>query len=407
MGGPNIIESFKKFDNAFASGLRVDDNAIEKSLRRENMAWSLEDFDKLCSGKYNAGSLMIDGKGRLDIVNNHVDALSFLNGKAVSATDSFAIRRAFAGALEEHGLSKEQMNEVRARLGLRKDNNTFKTGACFTPLRRQEVREIMDKYINDLNKGRPEERRFVTQSQMHNFWGLSKEDVRSVKATRDATNNAIRQNVEIPFDSDMLGTLDLISNHDFSKRSVFTDDLLHNTALLFEDLEDHVEELANLTDEDMMIWRHENPGKNFYVPIGGGNTYLSLDPKTKKVLISAKGAETNSKLVTFSTGLKPQTMLKRIRAANERLHAEGAKRGLNLAGKEFVNGKNGDDNSIKELPKAGRKNKIDIVEEPKNKIDIIDGPKDKVKKDRPDTIIPVDNGSEEDDGEPFIPIIQA
>lgn len=169
--------------------------------------------------------------------------------------------------------------------------------------------------------------------------------------------------MEIPFDSDMLGTLDLISNHDFSRRSVFTDDLLHNTALLFEDLEDHVEELANMTDEDMMIWRHENPGKNFYVPIGGGDTYLSLDPKTKKVLISAKGAEADSKLVTFSTGLKPQTMLNRIRAANERLHAEGARRGLNLAGKEFVNGKNVDDNSIKELPKAGRKNKIDIIEE--------------------------------------------
>ena len=337
MGGSNIVEGFQKFNRAFKSLARDDDYYIEKSLRMTNMAWSLEDFDKLCSGRYNAGSLRIDRSGRLDIVNNHVDKLTFLNGRSVDATDSFAIRRAFANALEEHGLSAKQMNEVRARLGLRKDNNTWKTGACFTPLRRQEVREIMDKYIDDLNKNRPEERRFVTQAQMHWLWNLDEEDRKAIKELRDSVNAATKQNVEIPFDADMLCTLDLLSTHDFSDRKIFTDDALHDTALLYEDLEDRVEELANMTQEDLQIWRHENPGKTFYIPIGK-DCFLSLDPKTQKVLFSAKGTKADSRMVTFSTGLKPKTMLKAIRAANERLHAEGARRGLNLAGKEFVDG---------------------------------------------------------------------
>ena len=369
MGGLNIVEGFQKFTRAFTSLVRDDDNHLEKSIRMDNMAWSLEDFEKLCSGRYNAGSLKIGRKGRLDIVNNHVDKLTILNGKSVDATDSFAIRRAFANALEESGLNKQQMNEVRARLGLRRDNNTWSTGACFTPLRRQEVREIIDKYIDDLNKDRPEERRFVTQAQMHWLWGLDGEDRHSIKTLRDTINESTKQNVEIPFDADMLCTLDLLSTHDFSDRSILSDDALHDTALLFEDLEDRVEELANQTKEDLQIWRHENPGKTFYVPIGK-DCFLSLDPKTQKVLFTARGTKADSKMVTFSTGLKPKTMLRAIRSANERLHAEGARRGLNLAGKEFVDGKNVGDDSIKELPKSVRKNKIDIVEEPKREAKI-------------------------------------
>ena len=379
MGGSNIVEGFQKFNRAFKSLARDDDYYIEKSLRMTNMAWSLEDFDKLCSGRYNAGSLRIDRSGRLDIVNNHVDKLTFLNGRSVDATDSFAIRRAFANALEEHGLSAAQMNEVRARLGLRKDNNTWKTGACFAPLRRQEVREIMDKYIDDLNKNRPEERRFVTQAQMHWLWNLDEEDRKAIKELRDSVNAATKQNVEIPFDTDMLCTLDLLSKHDFSDRKIFTDDALHDTALLYEDLEDRVEELANMTQEDLQIWRHENPGKTFYIPIGK-DCFLSIDPKTQKVLFSAKGTKADSKLVTFSTGLKPKTMLRAIRAANERLHAEGARRGLNLAGKEFVDGNVGkeiakpkniviDDDNIKPDLFSSKPEK-NIIEEPKGEVKI-------------------------------------
>ena len=379
MGGSNIVEGFQKFNRAFKSLARDDDYYIEKSLRMTNMAWSLEDFDKLCSGRYNAGSLRIDRSGRLDIVNNHVDKLTFLNGRSVDATDSFAIRRAFANALEEHGLSAAQMNEVRARLGLRKDNNTWKTGACFAPLRRQEVREIMDKYIDDLNKNRPEERRFVTQAQMHWLWNLDEEDRKAIKELRDSVNAATKQNVEIPFDTDMLCTLDLLSKHDFSDRKIFTDDALHDTALLYEDLEDRVEELANMTQEDLQIWRHENPGKTFYIPIGK-DCFLSIDPKTQKVLFSAKGTKADSRMVTFSTGLKPKTMLKAIREANERLHAEGARRGLNLAGKEFVDGTAGKEpskpmdivveNDDVNPSLFSAPSKTDSVEEPKGEVKI-------------------------------------
>ncbi len=131
MGGPstgNIHDPANRTNNWFVTQYRLGREDLNRQIRLDNVSFTLDDFDKLCSGTYNAGSLMLDDSGHLDIVNNHVDILSFLNGKDMKAAASFAIRRAFANALEAAGLGEERMAEVRVRLGLRRDNNTYNGG---------------------------------------------------------------------------------------------------------------------------------------------------------------------------------------------------------------------------------------------------------------------------------------
>ena len=368
MGGPaNILDPVRRRKDWMSVASPMSKEALEKQVRIDGMRFTLDDFDRLCSGKFNAGSLTLDATGRLGIVNNHCGLLFFLNNSAhvEVAADAFAIRQAFAKALEDAGLGEERMSEVRNRLGLRKDNNTYGGAACFSPLKRQEVREIMDRYIDELNANRGDGEQLRTHAQQRAARGFSAEQTKSFDRIRNSFNGENYGNVTLKFDEDMLHALDFMSKNDYKD---FEDEKLHRMAVFFEDFEDRITELAHTTDEDLQIWRHENPGEERFLPVSA-TLSVGQDRRTKNVLFRVQGVG-EQKVVVFSSGMTPAKMLARIRASNERLHAEGAKRGLNLAGKEFVDGKNVDGNSIKERPKTGRKNKTGIIEEPKGEVKI-------------------------------------
>jgi len=142
-----------------------EDGQQKKKL--DNLNFTLDDFHKLSSGTYNAGQLTLDSKGKLDIINNH-KTWTIFNNKEVDASASFAIRSAFAKALESSGVSAEDMADVRKSLGLKADSSA-QSHAAFTPLSRQEVREIIDKYIGSINASRAasNETALKTDAQIH------------------------------------------------------------------------------------------------------------------------------------------------------------------------------------------------------------------------------------------------
>ena len=162
----------------------VGEKDPEKTLDLSKLRFSLDDFQKLSKGTYNAGEFRITDSGKLDIVNNH-KTWTIFNHKPVDGTDAYAIRVAFAKAMEAGGLDKKAMKAVRKALGLG-PGNTLGSGTAMTPLTRQQVRELIDANITALNARRAPNNQLRTYDQLHA--GYSAEEKRDIAAVREEIN---------------------------------------------------------------------------------------------------------------------------------------------------------------------------------------------------------------------------
>ena len=132
---------------------------------------SLDQFQKMASGDYNAGEVSLKSETKLVKINNHVHSIGW-NTKSISHEEIMAIKNAFVNALESNGVSdKAKINEIRKELGLAPDETAPKSLAerSIKPLSRQQIREIIDRNINDINAARAEKgekapRRFSTRT---------------------------------------------------------------------------------------------------------------------------------------------------------------------------------------------------------------------------------------------------
>ena len=112
---------------------------------------SLDQFSKISDGKYNAGQVGVevkkDGSVALKKVNAHVH-LTSLNTATIDPAQTLEIKEAFVKALAPHIQEATQMDAVREELGLPTiEGGTVSKGRAFEPLTRQEVRDILDKYM--------------------------------------------------------------------------------------------------------------------------------------------------------------------------------------------------------------------------------------------------------------------
>ena len=162
----------------------VGEKDPEKTLDLSKLRFSLDDFQKLSKGTYNAGEFRITDSGKLDIVNNH-KTWTIFNHKPVDGTDAYAIRVAFAKAMEAGGLDKKAMKTVRKALGLG-PGNTLGSGTAMTALTRQQVRELIDANITALNARRAPNNQLRTYDQLHA--GYSVEEKRDIAAVREEIN---------------------------------------------------------------------------------------------------------------------------------------------------------------------------------------------------------------------------
>ena len=80
------------------------EGGAKQLLELDKLRFSLDDFQKLSSGKYNAGYLTLTSKGKLDIANSH-KTLTFLNNTKLDSTDAFAIRKAFGSDADKISIS--------------------------------------------------------------------------------------------------------------------------------------------------------------------------------------------------------------------------------------------------------------------------------------------------------------
>ena len=117
-----------------------------------NVDISLKEFDRVASGKYNAGEVKLTGTHKLGKINNHV-VLTSKNNVSLSQEEVLAIKEAFINALERGGLDAERLNEIRGELGLapKMETDTTLIARSLKPLSRQQIREILDRNADVLN----------------------------------------------------------------------------------------------------------------------------------------------------------------------------------------------------------------------------------------------------------------
>ena len=117
-----------------------------------NVSISLQQFEAVASGKYNAGEVKLAGQNSLDRVNNHVHFTRF-NNVTICHAEVVAIKNAFVRALSEGGVSSEELDKVRAQLGLAPSGaaDAKLEERSMKPLTRQQIRDILDRYAGVLH----------------------------------------------------------------------------------------------------------------------------------------------------------------------------------------------------------------------------------------------------------------
>ena len=91
-------------------------------LSRVNI--SLQQFQSISSGKYNAGEVKLASATRLDKMNHHVRQ-RFRNDEMISHQAVIAIKEALVKALSQHGFDAKEIGKGRRELGLAPDGADY------------------------------------------------------------------------------------------------------------------------------------------------------------------------------------------------------------------------------------------------------------------------------------------
>ena len=133
----------------------------------KNVNISLNEFQRISSGWYNAGEVKLHDANTLDKVNNHVATWWYDNKDEISHAETVAIKEALVKALSQHGVEGEALNRARQKLGLQpmdpSDKSLLKRSVM--PLTRQQIREILDENAATLNQSEGHER-IRTQAEL-------------------------------------------------------------------------------------------------------------------------------------------------------------------------------------------------------------------------------------------------
>ena len=276
----------------------VGEKDLEKTLDLAGLRFSLDDFQKLSKGTYNAGELRLTSDGKLDIVNNHKTWTVF-NNKSVDAADSFAIRVAFAKAMEAAGVDEKAMHGVRKALGLG-DDDSMRGGKALMPLTRQEVRELIDSNIAAINARRSPGRKLQTYDQLHaGYSEQEKKDIGDVRATINRTGAG-----DVEIDNELA---DLIA---VSQKNPSFKGLSEAAA---EDYLEFIDELSTalerVRDEDERNhWRRENRTEH-KVTVTGGATGMALALEGGNVVVETVSDGKRSRI---PLGLTPGELQERL-----------------------------------------------------------------------------------------------
>ena len=154
---------------------------------------SLDQFQKMASGSYNAGEVALKSATSLTKINNHVHFTS-LNTKTISHEEIMAIKNAFVNALQSNGVTGDAINKVRKQLGLEPDEAAPKALASrsIKPLTRQQIREIIDDNIGTINTSRLSNKQTELRDS-NSLYGTKQSTLNKMEAGRTAAQEGLNR----------------------------------------------------------------------------------------------------------------------------------------------------------------------------------------------------------------------
>jgi len=163
------------------------------AINLANLNISLDQFQKMATGDYNAGEVALKSESKLTKINNHVHRLS-ANTKSISHEEVLAIKNAFMKALSANGVDMDEINKIRKELGLAPDETAPKAlaGRSIKPLSRQQIRDIIDRNANAINATRAErgQKAFKTSAQLY---GTNQTTLHNLEQYRRAASDSVRR----------------------------------------------------------------------------------------------------------------------------------------------------------------------------------------------------------------------
>ena len=163
------------------------------AINLANLNISLDQFQKMATGDYNAGEVALKSESKLTKINNHVHRLS-ANTKSISHEEVLAIKNAFMKALSANGVDMDEINKIRKELGLAPDETAPKALAwrSIKPLSRQQIRDIIDRNANAINAARAErgQKAFKTSAQLY---GTNQTTLHNLEQYRRAASDSVRR----------------------------------------------------------------------------------------------------------------------------------------------------------------------------------------------------------------------
>ena len=124
------------------------------AISLSNVNVSIQQFNAVASGKFNAGEVKLTSETTLGKVNNFVTR-KWKNNTDLSHEEVLAVKGAFVRALSSSGVVGDELARVRAQLGLAAEPGDAVDRTIgersIKPLTRQEVREILDRYAGTIN----------------------------------------------------------------------------------------------------------------------------------------------------------------------------------------------------------------------------------------------------------------
>ena len=93
---------------------------MAKPINLANVNITIQQFQQIASGKFNAGEVKLKSEHSLDIINNHVRSRDE-NVKTIAHDEVLAIKQAFVRALSQNGVGPDALNDIRRRIGLAPD----------------------------------------------------------------------------------------------------------------------------------------------------------------------------------------------------------------------------------------------------------------------------------------------
>ena len=178
-----------------------------------NLNISIQQFQAVSRGKYNAGDVKLASDHSLERINNHV-RMQNLNKVPISHDEVLAVKNAFVKALSGNGVGEEEIARVRRELGLAPDGPADKTLSerSVKPLSRQQVRRILDRNAEIINAASgPGTIRTTAQLQA----GLDPNEKTRRAEKRDVVNAATDARRTLQADFDVSLVHDLLAGRTF------------------------------------------------------------------------------------------------------------------------------------------------------------------------------------------------